>query len=570
MPKKKNPARAKKSPSTSKSKGKKPNIKDVKGDFEISAEDQIKYNKEYQSSLNNLSFHEEIEEDKIDPSSLWVDVYAPKTLEEYICDNQSLKIALQWLDDFKHKRKSTPRYLLMTGRPGIGKTTLAHLMLKNKDYDYQEYNASEIRSGSELRDHLSVFGRASIVSFFEGCSTVQKALIMDEIDGIDSKGKESDGLSTFLTITGAAQENTFSYPIICIANDESSSKIAKIRSKSCEIKMKDPSKKSLMTFLDRIMKGEKVKVDKKILSMIIEDSPADFRQVATKLHALVLLQRDGTNKKITVAMYNRIREKCKADTICGMSLTEMTTEIMDPKTDFESALRIYESDINAVSSTIFSSYIQNLDQMKVPDKDKFQALGRLSRSVLQGEIYSDFYWKYKTRALDSYQGAEQIGTPREVFGQMAKKSKIKLKWKNSNKRIFYLNPHTMDRIWRFGLALDIHSHSHLALTVETIWNLVKSKKFREKQSTYKKLLNSLFELGIRPEDFENLYKGFSLGGQATQVNEVFFKAVKPHIKSCFSDYSKDRSEEFQETLESSSNQLNHQSNLPPGWDSHLL
>jgi DNA polymerase III delta prime subunit len=257
MPKKKNPSRKQKPPITS------------DGEFAISSEDQIKYYKEYQDSLSNLVIDqcERQEENVVEKSSLWVDVYAPKTLDEYISDNGDLQAALDCFENFHRKKSGMARYLLMTGKPGIGKTTLAHLIFKKYGYDYQEYNASEVRSGTELEENLAVFGRASIVGFLEGCETIRKGLIMDEIDGIDSQGKESDGLSTFLDIT---QRDTH-YPIICIANDESSTKVARIRTKSFEIKMKTPTKNSLMTFLLKIIKGEKIQVEKNILTMLIDD-----------------------------------------------------------------------------------------------------------------------------------------------------------------------------------------------------------------------------------------------------------------------------------------------------------
>lgn len=540
MPKKQNPTRKKAS-------SKKPNFQ---GEFAISKEDQEKYYQQYQNSLQNLDFKADIKEEKKDPSTLWVDVYAPKTLKEYISDNKDLETALTWLDDFRNKRPSTPRYLLMTGRPGIGKTTLAHLMLKDKDYDYQEFNASDIRSGSELRDRLESFGCASILSFFVGCSHVKKALIMDEVDGIDTKGKESDGLSTFLNLT----TKDTSYPVICIANDADSTKISKIRRKSCEIAMKDPSKKSLLIFLKRIIAGEKFKIDKKVLSMIIEDSDADYRQVANKLHTTVIEFTDPTKHKITVELYEKIRDKCLTDK-CGLSLAEINSKIMSPDTNLSDALNYYESDIGSISLSIFSSYLLNLDQTKASNKAKFKALGELSRGTMQGEIFSNYYWKNKTGALNVYQGANQVGTARLVFHDLAKKGKTKINWKTSSKMIFYLNSHMMNRIWKIGLGLDIHSDSNLVLTVETLWNLLKSKAFREKNSTYQKILKQLFEMGFTSDDFESIYKDVYVGGPVVQANEKIYKIVGPIIKKYFKQYSEDRSKKFQESLQSSQDQF---------------
>jgi DNA polymerase III delta prime subunit len=544
MPKKSNPSRKSKTSKTSTvtnavSSSSNSTNNNEKGEFSISIEDQIKYNKEYQESLSNLIIDPDDRPDNevIRESSLWVDVYSPKTLDEYISDNSDVKAALDWFESFQKKKADASRYLLITGRPGIGKTTLAHLIFKKYGYDYQEYNASEVRSGSELKENLAVFGRASIISFLEGCGNTKKGLIMDEIDGIDSQGKESDGLSTFLDITQASTH----YPIICIANDESSTKVSRIRTKSFEIKMKEPSKISLMTFLQKIVKGEKIQIDKKILTMIIEDSSHDFRQVANKLYTLTL----GTskNEKITMDIYQNIREFCKNDKT--FDLIESIDTIMNPETSLNEMIRVYESDVNGISATIFSSYLLNLDTLKVNSKEKFKALGELSKGVLEGEIYCNYYWKHKHNTLNAYQGVSQVGTAQHIFSELAQKDNTKLKWKNTSKRIFYLNPHMMNRLLKVGLSLGIYTQSYISQSLEVVWNLLKSSKFIEKDTVYKKMLETLFNNGITPDDFDNFFKGFYLAGQAIQDNEKIFKKIKPNIDKHFMHYLEDRSKEFQ-------------------------
>ena len=57
--------------------------------WSISKEDQKRYKKEYKSSLKNLSYESNITIDPINESELWVDIYAPKSLNEYIDDNHN-------------------------------------------------------------------------------------------------------------------------------------------------------------------------------------------------------------------------------------------------------------------------------------------------------------------------------------------------------------------------------------------------------------------------------------------------------------------------------------------------
>ena len=88
---------------------------------------------------------------------LWTDRYAPQTLKE-ICGNKGQIEKLQnWLNgfdaslrsDFKKPGKdgmNVFRAVMISGPPGIGKTTSAHLCAKLAGYTPIELNASDARS----------------------------------------------------------------------------------------------------------------------------------------------------------------------------------------------------------------------------------------------------------------------------------------------------------------------------------------------------------------------------------------------------------------------------------------
>ncbi len=90
-------------------------------------------------------------------NQLWTDRYAPQTLKE-ICGNKGQIEKLQsWLSswaaslksDFKKPGKegmNVFRAVMITGPPGIGKTTSAHLCAKLAGFTPIELNASDARS----------------------------------------------------------------------------------------------------------------------------------------------------------------------------------------------------------------------------------------------------------------------------------------------------------------------------------------------------------------------------------------------------------------------------------------
>ena len=99
----------------------------------------------------------------ITKNCLWVEKYKPKTLKEYIGNKHEIETAQKWLKDFnilRSKDKSEklqfnnfPKVLLLSGEPGVGKTSLAHLLLKENGYHIIEHNSSNIR-GKKYRKFL--------------------------------------------------------------------------------------------------------------------------------------------------------------------------------------------------------------------------------------------------------------------------------------------------------------------------------------------------------------------------------------------------------------------------------
>jgi len=104
---------------------------------------------------------------------LWVEKYRPKTVEDYVFrdDNQRNQV-LTWI-----KEKSIP-HLILSGSPGIGKTTLAKVLLNEigvEEYDILVINASRDNGVEYLRDTIVTF--VSMIPFGPF-----KVVLLDEAD----------------------------------------------------------------------------------------------------------------------------------------------------------------------------------------------------------------------------------------------------------------------------------------------------------------------------------------------------------------------------------------------------
>ena len=105
--------------------------------------------------------------------NLWVETHRPDTLDDYVFVNQSQKEQIEaWIDS------GMIPHVLFSGSAGIGKTTLAYILvkaLKVNDYDLLEINASRENSVEEVRNKITNF--VSTMPFGEF-----KIVLLDEAD----------------------------------------------------------------------------------------------------------------------------------------------------------------------------------------------------------------------------------------------------------------------------------------------------------------------------------------------------------------------------------------------------
>ena len=143
-------------------------------------------------------------------SLLWTEKYRARKFTDLIGDERTHRSVMHWLKRWdeivfpgscrptKHRgkehceEKALRKVLLLTGPPGLGKTTLAHVCAKQAGYEVQEINASDERSSGVVKGRVrDMVGTENV----RGVDTktvdgkVRKAgkpvcVIIDEVDGV--------------------------------------------------------------------------------------------------------------------------------------------------------------------------------------------------------------------------------------------------------------------------------------------------------------------------------------------------------------------------------------------------
>ena len=104
-------------------------------------------------------------------NTLWVEKYRPTTLDNYI-GNEHLKDKVS-----VYLESGDLPHLLLYGKAGTGKTSLAKLLVKNIECDYMYINASDENNVDTVRTKVKNF--ASTIGFKD-----MKIIILDECDYI--------------------------------------------------------------------------------------------------------------------------------------------------------------------------------------------------------------------------------------------------------------------------------------------------------------------------------------------------------------------------------------------------
>ncbi|TFY71375.1 hypothetical protein EVG20_g1639 [Dentipellis fragilis] len=267
-------------------------------------------------------------------NTLWIDRYRPKRFVDLLGDERLHREVAAWVKEWDYcvfgKRKGKKRaregedkfapedeyqrpqekILLMSGPPGLGKTTLAHIVAKHAGYDVFEINASDARSGQIVEDRI----RPALESGYAVGSSRPNLIVLDEIDGATGGSDNSSGfIQKLVQLTYERPQKDkrkkkdnkgkrpLLRPIICICNDLYASSLAKLRPVARIVRFTRPADIHIVKRLRDICEYEGLKAEPRALSTLVGIALGDLRGCLNTLQFIKSRNQQVTETLIRAA-----------------------------------------------------------------------------------------------------------------------------------------------------------------------------------------------------------------------------------------------------------------------------
>ena len=287
-------------------------------------------------------------------NTLWVEKYRPSNLDTYIGNDHLKSKVSVYLEsgDLPH--------LLLYGKAGTGKTTLAKILVKNIECDYLYINASDENNVETVRTKVKNF--ASTMGFKD-----YKIIILDECDYITPNAQ-------------AALRNlmeTFSKHCRFILTCNFVERIIDpIQSRCQSFQIIPPSKKEVAKHIHNILLKENVMSDMKDLKVLIDSGYPDIRRVINSA------QRNVVKDKLKLDTTSIIQNDYKLKLLKILKTQDKKTAFKDIRqllldnkiTDFADLFRLLYDEVDDwgkghVAECILIIARYELSDGQVPDKE---------------------------------------------------------------------------------------------------------------------------------------------------------------------------------------------------------
>jgi len=357
---------------------------------------------------------------------LWVDKYKPKKSSDLVGNNQMVTNLKQWLstwdsvhlhhssqgEEIKKRGKAleNKKAVLLSGSPGIGKTSAAIIIARECGYEPIEVNASDTRSKSDSKVGKGVGGKLSnmiremstnsAISFTSskgaGVPKKRHCLIMDEVDGM--AGGDRGGVADLILTIKSSK-----VPIICICNDKYSQKLKSLRNHTVELDFNKPTAAMISKRLRMICQAEGLHMNEQTMNAVIQNANGgDIRLILGTLQ-MIRRRTDRLNYEDASGAANTKDVE--------MSPFAAAQQILgNAPLSFADRMDLCFQDMDLVPLLVQENYINHNPAMAINAVNRLQVVAKAADCFSQGDTISRSVRQYQNWNL--LPAALAVGTVR--------------------------------------------------------------------------------------------------------------------------------------------------------------
>ncbi|XP_012236348.1 replication factor C subunit 1 [Bombus impatiens] len=321
------------------------------------------------------------------PVQALVEKYRPKTMKQILGqqgDKSNAKKIHTWLMNW-HKNQSGQvkhtrpgpwakddngaffKAALLSGPPGIGKTTTVQVVCNELGFDLIEFNASDTRSKKLLQEEVSeLLSNTTIKNYFKDVKSKPSSkhvLLMDEVDGM-AGNEDRGGLQELITLIKSTD-----IPIVCICNDRNNPKMRTLSNYTFDLRFPKPRLEQIRGAMKSMCFKENIQISNEDLDRLIESTNQDIRQVINHLALFVgqtgsqeKNEKKHINKDLRLGPWDVVKKVFSVEEHKHMSISDKSN--------------LFFHDYNIAPLFVQENYL-----MVIPQVPKNELLGRVAESA---------------------------------------------------------------------------------------------------------------------------------------------------------------------------------------------
>ncbi|KAG6614240.1 Replication factor C subunit 1 [Phytophthora cinnamomi] len=484
---------------------------------------------------------------------LWTDKYKPQTLDHMIGNIELGRKLKTWLMDWEamHVKgtKKIPfttklsenrgaKTVLLSGPPGIGKTTIANLVARECGFECTELNASDTRSKKMLQTGLKDVLGTQALQFGvptgkskEKMHLARRVIIMDEVDGMS--GGDRGGTAELIQLIKKSKT-----PIICICNDRQSQKVRSLANHSFDLRMRRPTKIQIGKRLMEIGLKEGLHIEKNAIEEAADRCGNDIRQLLTQMQRWRL-----TTTKITYADMVNPSSQHNKDESLRLNPFSATQQIFQRDLSFDARNEAYFVDYDLMPLMIQENYIQSIMNNRTSSDENLEAAMHASEFISESDLLNTYVRVEQRWDLLTKQAAMNVGACVYSAGFIGHPEFSKWLGKNSS----------ASKSKRLLSELSVRMRSHASGSREVIrldyvpyMKEILLKKLLSGEENIEEVIELLDECEITREDLTESMESFKFPG----VKRHSYSELDTKAKTAFTRMYNKASHKSQAVVES--------------------